>query len=356
MNPASLFRAAIVAAITLAITPFCSAQANLAGDWHGTLETNGTTYHVAWHVQVGPDGALTSTLDNIDESIYGIKVKSTTFDGSKVGLSVDDQVQANGEDVHLVGSFSGTLAANGNEVNGTWTQEQPEQAVLEIHFVHGTNAVPATSPASAPSIGGDWAGTLSAGGAQLRLILHIKAANDGTLSATLDSVDQGANGIPITSATLKDGKLSLDVEAVHGTYEGSVNKDASEIDGTWSQGQPLQLDFKRAEPQTASVPKAAAPSDIDGTWSGKLETGAATLTINLKISNMDTGLTAQIQSPDQAPNWAPANSITRNGDSLDVVFKAFGATYSGKISADRTTIDGKFTQMGNELPLVLKKL
>jgi hypothetical protein len=70
---------------------------------------------------------------------------------------------------------------------------------------------------------------------------------------------------------------------------------------------------------------------------------------------MNTGLTAQIQSPDQSPNWAPANSITRDGGTITVVFKAFGATYKGQISADHTTIDGKFSQMGNDLPLVLKK-
>src|ERR1017187_7478297 len=86
-------------------------------------------------------------------------------------------------------------------------------------------------------IAGDWQGTLNAGGVQLRLALHVAAAKDGSLTATLDSVDQGANGIPVTSVTLKDSKLSLTVDAVHGTYEGTINKDATEIDGTWSEGQ-----------------------------------------------------------------------------------------------------------------------
>ncbi len=43
---------------------------------------------------------------------------------------------------------------------------------------------------------GDWQGSLSAGGAELRLVLHITKGADGALKATLDSVDQGANGIP----------------------------------------------------------------------------------------------------------------------------------------------------------------
>ncbi|MGD1078140.1 MAG: hypothetical protein ABR881_07455 [Candidatus Sulfotelmatobacter sp.] len=45
--------------------------------------------------------------------------------------------------------------------------------------------------AQAQDIAGDWQGTLSAGGAELRLVLHITKAADGSLKATLDSVDQG---------------------------------------------------------------------------------------------------------------------------------------------------------------------
>ncbi len=106
-------------------------------------------------------------------------------------------------------------------------------------------------------IAGDWLGTLNAGGAQLHLVLHIAAAADGSLTATLDSVDQGANGIPVSAISLTDSKLSLTVNDVHGTYEGSVNKDATEIAGAWSQGQPIPLVFKRAPAASAA---AAPPS------------------------------------------------------------------------------------------------
>ena len=88
----------------------------------------------------------------------------------------------------------------------------------------------------AQDITGDWNGTLHVNGAELRLVLHLSKNPDGSWKATLDSVDQGANGIPVSSATLTDSKLSLDVQAVHGTYQGKVNADASEIAGTWSFG------------------------------------------------------------------------------------------------------------------------
>ena len=70
----------------------------------------------------------------------------------------------------------------------------------------------------AQDIAGDWQGTLNAGGQELRLVLHITKAPDNSLKATLDSIDQpGANGIPVSSISLKDSKLDLVVEMVHGT-------------------------------------------------------------------------------------------------------------------------------------------
>jgi len=104
----------------------------------------------------------------------------------------------------------------------------------------------AASLAQAQDIAGDWQGALNTGMGELRLVLHITKAADGTLKAALDSVDQGANGILVNSISLKNSKLSLGIDAVHGTYEGTVAADGKTISGTWSQGAPLALDFKRA--------------------------------------------------------------------------------------------------------------
>lgn len=355
MKSAFFARLSLLAVATLSVNPICSAQANLTGDWQGTLDANGTTFHLVWHLTAAADGTLTSTFDNLDEGVYGIKAKTTTIKGSDVAAEVDDTVQANGQPMKVSGSLVGKLNADGTEMAGTFTQVEPQaQPTANVLFKHSVSQA-AASAAGSPAITGDWAGTLKAGPAELRLVLHITAGKDSSLTATLDSVDQGANGIPINAVTLKDGKLNLDVQAVQGTYEGTVNKDASEIAGTWSQGQPMELTFKRAQPQAATpAPKPAAPSDIDGTWQGSLDTPGGTLRIVFKIVNMDTGLTATAQSPDQGPNWMPTTSVTRTGNKLTIVMKALGASFEGQINDSKTTINGTFTQ-GAAIPLVLKK-
>jgi uncharacterized protein len=119
-----------------------------------------------------------------------------------------------------------------------------------------------TALSYAQDIAGDWQGVLDTGQSQLHLILHLTKAANGSLGATIDSVDQGANGIPVATVTLKDSKLSLAVDAVNGTYDGTVKPDASEIDGTWTQGQSFPLNFKRAAAAAPEkgAPKAAKPS------------------------------------------------------------------------------------------------
>lgn len=214
-----------------------------------------------------------------------------------------------------------------------------------------------TAPiARARSIVGDWQGTLKPPGAELRLVLHITESGDGSLKATLDSIDEGANGIPVTSITLKDSKLNLTVESVHGTYEGTVNADVTEITGSWSQGQPLPLDFKRTTTPMKTEHKPTKPSDIDGTWMGALDTGTMRLRVVFHITNTEDGLIATMDSPDQNAKGIPVTVVTRTGSSLKLELKGIGGVFEGKISSDLATIEGTWTQGGSTLPLVLKRV
>jgi len=208
----------------------------------------------------------------------------------------------------------------------------------------------------AQDIAGDWQGTLKTGGAELRLVLHIMRNPDGSLKATMDSVDQGANGIPIKSASLNNSKLTLDVPAVNGSYEGTVNKDASGIDGTWTQSQSLPLDFKRTTTPIKTEHKPAQPSDIDGAWMGTLDSGAVKLRVVFHITNTEDGLTATMDSPDQGMNGMPTTSVTRNGAALKIEAKQIGGSYEGTINKDLSQIDGTWSQGAGSLPLVLKRV
>jgi hypothetical protein len=256
------------------------------------------------------------------------------------------------------GVYTGMLSSDGSKISGVFAGDQETPIEFTRAAAGATSAAVPAAAAAAPasgSISGDWSGSLNTGSATLRLVLHIAVAKDGTLTATLDSPDQSVMGIPVTTITLNDSKLGFIVDTVHGTYAGTVKADGSGIDGTWSQGQPMTLNFTRGAAAAAAAPKPATPSDIDGTWAGALDVNGNTLHILLKITNTVDGLTAKLQSPDQSPAWLTASAVTRANGTLTASFATLQAQFSGKIAGDLGSLDGTFTQGQASMPLVLKR-
>lgn len=226
-----------------------------------------------------------------------------------------------------------------------------KRALIFVAFVMGLVAF-----ATGQDITGDWNGKLSVNGAELRLVLHINKNADGTFKATLDSVDQGSNGIPVSAVTLKDSQLSLKVDAVNGSYEGKINAGASEIAGTWTQGRALELNFHRGAIASKTKPKAAKASDIDGDWFGTVDTGMAKLRVVLHIINTEDGLNGTMDSLDQNVKGIPVTTIARDGVSLKFEIKSIGGSYDGTINSDLSAFTGTWTQLGKSFPLALKRV
>lgn len=196
---------------------------------------------------------------------------------------------------------------------------------------------------SLKAIQGDWLGTLKTGGPDLRLVVHVRG--DG---ATLDSLDQNANGIPVTSISLTGSKINLAVESVRGTYQGVLSEDGLAWKGTWQQGQALPLDFRK-------VTAASKPSGLEGAWLGDLDTGAMKLRIIFHLADSPAGLTATMDSPDQGAKGIPVTKVTLDGASLGIDMQQIGGKLDAKISADLSTMEGTWTQGGAAMPLVLKR-
>jgi len=113
--------------------------------------------------------------------------------------------------------------------------------------------------AAQSSIEGDWQGSLAVGGANLRLAFHVKTA-DGKLTATLDSVDQGAMGLPFDSVTVTDSAVKLEMKAATAVFEGTLSADGSTIDGTWTQGgMPRPLVLKRGKVAVTAPKRPQVP-------------------------------------------------------------------------------------------------
>lgn len=87
---------------------------------------------------------------------------------------------------------------------------------------------------NAQDISGKWSGILKVQGIQLRLVFNITKTDKG-YSSTMDSPDQGAKGIPVTSTNYDDSTLRLEVVNAGVQYEGTLNKENAFV-GTFKQG------------------------------------------------------------------------------------------------------------------------
>jgi len=121
----------------------------------------------------------------------------------------------------------------------------------------GLTALPAPAQSTdAVAVTGDWVGTLAVGGTELRVVVHLQEAADGGLTGTMDSPDQGAEGIPLGTVEATADTLRFAVPSIAGRFAGVVADDGQTIEGRWTQGGgrlPLTLE------RTASTPTVRRP-------------------------------------------------------------------------------------------------
>src|SRR5450432_2877284 len=116
-----------------------------------------------------------------------------------------------------------------------------------LALILGLGMVPALRAADPSPIVGNWEGTLDPGAQpKKRIVVHIAAAQDGSLSGTIDYPDEEASGMAITAITYKAPTLHFESTSSLALYDGTMNEENSEITGMWKQGSaPLSLTLKK---------------------------------------------------------------------------------------------------------------
>ncbi|HEY9054317.1 MAG TPA: alpha/beta fold hydrolase [Rectinemataceae bacterium] len=116
----------------------------------------------------------------------------------------------------------------------------------------------AQEPVSVSSLAGEWIGTLQAGGARLRIVFRV-TSGEGGFTAVMDSPDQGAKGIPVSSASLEGSAIVFDLKNIGGRYEGTLDAAGGKIAGFWKQGGlRFPLDLVKQAQSTPDAPTSAA--------------------------------------------------------------------------------------------------
>jgi pimeloyl-ACP methyl ester carboxylesterase len=217
-------------------------------------------------------------------------------------------------------------------------------------------ALPCAAGAAAQLPGapqGTYSGTLQAGEAQLHLLLHLSKGANGSLRATLDSLEQGVFAIEANSVSFANFNLKLELTSVGARFEGKVSPDHASIDGNWWQGTAsIPLKFRR---ETGAV--ARKPGDsifpVEGLWQGAVDTHGMRLRFQLHISHDTQGaLIAALDSLDQGVTGLPANHVALKDSVLHFEIPSVAGVYEGTLNLARNAMTGKWSQTSaDNLPL-----
>lgn len=201
------------------------------------------------------------------------------------------------------------------------------KATYIVIFITGLLAgVFFSSSVSAQDISGTWHGKLSIPTGSLTIVFHISQTEQDVYVTTLDSPDQGANGIKTQTTSFNDSTLIIQIPVIHASYKGKLNSDNT-INGTFTQGMPLPLNLKKGEasrPKRPQEPQPPFPYRSEEVTVRNERDGinlAGTLTLPEKGTKfpavvMVTGSGAQNRDEEimgHKPFFVIADYLTRNG-------------------------------------------
>lgn len=240
-----------VAALVMGAVLVQAARAEeAAGDWVGVMKTPNTgDLTLALHLKKGAAG-YEGTLDTIELGSKDVAVTVVSATADKLVLEIPS----------VRGRFDSTWDAAAHQWAGTWTTGSGQSFPVRL-----ARGLPPPA-ASVEGLDGDWQGALNAGPAGLlRLAFHVRTGADGT-QATLDSIDQGVNGVPIM-VRRAGREVTFDMRVLRATFIADLSEDGGTLQGEFSQGGALMpLVLKRSGDGPAALARSPSSTPPPSIW------------------------------------------------------------------------------------------
>ena len=219
----------------LACAAAASAQTDMKGHWSGSVETPGGTLAMEVDLDKTANGWIGS-ISIPAQGASGLPLEAVSFNDGKGAFHIKGAPGDPG--------FVGTLSADGKSLDGQFSAGPTSLPLKFTRTGEAKVTIPKVSPATAAEFLGTWEGTIQSGPG-LRVVLTISNGKAGA-EAQLRSPDQGNVTIPVAAVTQNGTKLTLEVNAVGGGYEGEINKEGTQLNGTWTQmGNSIPLLFTK---------------------------------------------------------------------------------------------------------------
>jgi len=197
-----------------------------------------------------------------------------------------------------------------------------------LSAIPGLNQIEAQNKTDIKTVAGSWLGKMEVSSISLRIVFNLSVTEKDSVTATLDSPDQGAKDIKIGPVKIDNENIKISAPILLGEYAGTIKNDTL-IEGTWTQrGNTLPLNLTKLRkaftinrPQEPKPPFTYTSEDVRFTNEKASIDLAGTLTVpqgegSFPAVILITGSGSQNRNEElmgHKPFWVIADYLSRNG-------------------------------------------
>jgi hypothetical protein len=317
----------------------------VSGHWQGSLKMPGQDLVIVLDLATNAKGAWIGSFSMPEVGATDIPVDQLSVAQAKVHFVLS--VAGNP-------AYDGNLSPDGKELTGTFSTGPTKSPLTFARMGAAKVKLPAPNSPLTKDFEGTWHATLNGGDAQLRLLLKLNRAADGTATGVLVNVDQGNREVPIMDIQQKDKTLEFEVRSVAVHYHGTMNTAAGTLKGDWTQmSHTTPLTFERGGfPPNSSLTKA-----FEGTWQAILDPGGEIkITLGLTLTRgADGAAVGTLKNLSESSKELPLTTIKLQNKSLEFTVQALSSSFSGTLNDAGTEFSGTWIQVGTAIPLTFKR-
>ena len=226
-----------------AVAVRAAAESPAAGCWLGQVGSGAEERRVILELELGQDGAWRGSFHRLGPEVDTDTLRAISVAGPDISFERPAEKGAL--------RFRGKLSGDGNALTGEFTREQ-EKIPLTMRRVSGPDA-------AGRALVGNWVGDLQRNGVHmLKLVVRFAEAPCGQVTGLMDSPEQSAQNLPITSLAVGPDSLHFAMCYIGGRYAAALSPDAKKMSGKWMQaGATMDLELAR----TDSIPVLRRPQE-----------------------------------------------------------------------------------------------
>jgi uncharacterized protein len=192
--------------------------------WYGVMDAGGREFRFVLQTTADADGVESHSLVSLDEGdqVFVLDRMEITDDAMEFDLNVSAAQFRGQRESDIV---TGKWLQGGNEIDLSFQQfeERPADEPTEV-----------------------WSGEIDAIIQKLKMQLRVYAQDDGSEKVRLDSLTQKAGGF-LAYRTVDGTSVNLEVPALAGKFEGTLDESGTGIVGSWTQnGVTMNMTLNRS--------------------------------------------------------------------------------------------------------------